>query len=138
GPSRHEPVVMTGSRTVAGILVDALRPRVAAVRAGRDVVGLAGARVVARVGRVALAGRRVTAGGPGRLEPVVRTGARAGAGILVHALRPGIATVRSSGDMVRLADARAVACVGVVALAQRRIAAGGPSRLEAVVRARAR
>src|SRR5438094_923918 len=69
-PHRLEPVVVAGAGAVAGVLVDALRARIAAVGSGGDVVGLAGTRTVTGVSAVALAGRRITARCAGGLEPV--------------------------------------------------------------------
>src|SRR5438093_1000996 len=107
-----EAVVVAGAGAVAGVLVDALRSRIAAVGPCSDMVGQAGARAVAGVGAVALAGRRITARGPGGLEPVVVAGAGAVAGVLVDALASRIAAVGPRGDVVRQAGPRAVAGVG--------------------------
>src|SRR5437867_1905035 len=97
------------------------------------MVGLAGARAVAGVGAVALAGRRIAARRAGGLEPVVVAGAGAVAGVLVDALGARITAVGPRGDMVGLADARTVAGVGAVALAGRRITACCAGDLESVV-----
>src|SRR2546427_12574862 len=105
------------------------RPRLPAVRPRRGVIGLAGARAVAGIGAVALAGGGIAAGRAGRPEPVVDTGAVRVAGVLVGALRPRIPAVRPRRGVIGLADTRAAAGVRRVALAGRRIAAGRARRL---------
>src|SRR5262249_13874846 len=133
GARRLKAVVVTEAGAVALVLIRALGACVAAVRAGGDVVRLAGAGAVARVGAVALARTVVAARGPRRLKAVVVTEAGAVALVLIRALGARIAAVGACRDVVRLAGAAAVARVGAVALARTVVAARGPRRLEAVV-----
>src|SRR2546427_2913333 len=91
---------MAGAGAVAGVLVDALRARITAIRPRGDVVGLAGTRAVAGVRVVALAGGRIAAGRPGDLEAVSRA-------VLAHT----------------------VATFGLIALARRRTADGRGLRI---------
>src|SRR5207247_10923964 len=69
-----EAVVVAGAGAVAGVLVDALGARIAAVDPRGDVVGLAGARAVAGVGCGPLRGSWVVAGRARSIEPVVVAG----------------------------------------------------------------
>src|SRR3989442_1779358 len=121
---------MAGAGPLAGVLGDALRSRITAVRPRGDVVGLTGAPAAAAVGVVALPGRRIAACRPGGLEPVVMAGAGPVAGVLVFALGPRTTAVGPLGHVVGLPGARAVAGVRVVALAGGRIAACRPGGLE--------
>src|SRR5206468_11868085 len=74
--------------------------------------------------------------GPRRLDAVLPYPTRFRS-VLVHALRPRIAARRSVGNVVHLAAPRAITRVRRIARAARRVAAPGPSRLEAAVVARA-
>src|SRR5439155_441465 len=127
-----EAVVVTGPAQ-AGVLIGALRARVAAESAVGLVVDLTGACAVAGVGVVALAARRITAGRTRRLEAVVRARPVAVAFVLVGALGARVAAVRACRDVIGLAGAAAVAGVSQIALARGRAAAGRTRRLEAVV-----
>ena len=93
---------------------------------------LADAGAVARVRRVARATRRIAAGRPRRLEPVV-VADPGEAGVLIDALRACIAAARPVGRVVGLAYSGAVAGIRGVARTTRWIAAGRPRRLEPVV-----
>src|SRR5262249_55968269 len=65
-PGRLEPVVVAGPRE-AGVLVRALRARVAAIRPVGGVVGLTAPGSVAAIRRVARSAGRIAARGPGHL-----------------------------------------------------------------------
>src|SRR5207245_1563416 len=106
-----EPVVVTSSVAVALVLIRALRPGITAVGVGRDVVWLTSTAAITRIGVVALARRRIPAGGPRRLEAVVVTDPGE-AGVLVDALGAGVAAVGAIRLVVGLADAAAVAGIG--------------------------
>src|SRR5207247_2223372 len=82
GSRRLEAAVVARARE-ARVLVHALRPRIAARGPVGGVVRLAGARSVARVGRIAGAARGVSARGSRRLEAAVVARARL-ARVLVH------------------------------------------------------
>jgi hypothetical protein len=95
----------------ASVLIHALRAGISTERPVRGMVRQADARVVAGIGEVASATRRITARRTGGLESVVMADTRK-AGVLIHAGRTGITTERPVSGVVRQADARVVAGIG--------------------------
>src|SRR5436309_2997094 len=101
----------------------ALRPRNTAIRPRRLVVSLAGSGAVASVGVFAVLVCGAAALRPRRLFPVVRPRPPRAALFPYTTLFRSITAVLPGRLVVGLADARAVAGVGVVALGVRRAAA---------------
>ena len=135
---REESIVCTCTRTVAGVLDDALGSRVTAGETGGFVVVLASARTIACVGIGTFGVASVSACCAGREESIVCTRTRAVTGVLHDARCSSVTAGETGRFVVVLASARTIACVGIGTFGVASVSAGRTCADEAVVCARAR